>query len=111
MDAIGQVVDAVGCREGKAAIAHQVGAVAGRDILDLHVDTPASDRVLPRALARHEEIVGIVGHVVGATRLIDAKEVEVATAVVDFDTDVIAAYGARPVGDAVGVDLAAEDAN
>ena len=41
-------------------------------------------------------------------RGVDAEEVNAAVAVRDLDADVIAADGTGPVGDAVGVDLAAD---
>lgn len=47
----------------------------------------------------------------GAAGLVDLEEVEAAVAVGDLDTDVVAVDAHGPVGNTVGVDEAAQDAN
>ena len=47
----------------------------------------------------------------GALGLVDAQEVDLAALVAELDAQVVAVDGAGPVGDAVRVDLAAEDAD
>lgn len=47
----------------------------------------------------------------GAAGLVDLEEVQAAVAVGDLDADVVAVDAHRPVGNSVGVDLAAQDTN
>ncbi|KAL1844739.1 hypothetical protein VTK73DRAFT_1880 [Phialemonium thermophilum] len=56
-------------------------------------------------------VPGVVADVVGAAGLVDAQEVDGAPLVAQAHADVVAVDGARPVGHAVGVDLAAEHAD
>ena len=51
----------------------------------------------------------VVGDVVGAAGLVDAEHVGGAVLVGQLDADVVAVDGHGPVGDAVGVDEAAEN--
>lgn len=110
-EAAGDVVHAVGGREGEAASLEVLQAVVRRDDLDLHVDRAAGNRVLRGALARLEIGPGVVRDVVGSAGLIDAQEFDRAAVVRDPDAYVVAVDGHGPVGYPVGVDLAAQDAN
>src|SRR5262249_48011917 len=79
--------------------------------LVLHGDGAARDGVVDGRLARLQVVPGVVADVVGALGLVDAQQADGAAAVAQLDADVVAVDGAGPVGDAVGVDLAAEDAD
>lgn len=107
----GDVVHAVGASEGKLAVVHEVRAFASRSVLVLHVDATAHVRLLGSRLAEAKVVPGIVRDVVGTARLINLEEVDTSARVGNLDADVVAANGAGPVGNAVGVDLAAQDTN
>ena len=105
------VVHAVGSRQGDLAIVQQVSTLAGRTVLPVHVDAPALVRLLVSTLAKSEVVPRIIRNVVSTARGVNLQHVEAASAVGDLDANVIAADGARPVGYAVGVDVAAHDAD
>lgn len=107
----GDVVHAVGAREGQLAVVKEVLALGGIDELVVHGDAAALLGVLGGRLSKGKVVPGIVGDVVGAGRGVDLEDVEAAALVADLDADVGAVNRAGPVGDAVGVDLAAEDAD
>ena len=109
--AAGDVVHAVGGGQGETAGLEVLDAVAGGDVLHLHIDGATGDGVNRGALAGDQEVVGVIRDVVGAAGLIDAEEVNRAAAVGDADADVLAVDRHGPVGDPVGVDLAAENAD
>lgn len=90
---------------------NQVLALGHVDVLVLHLDGPASDGLVGGRVAGVEVVPGIVADVVGALGLVDAEEVQGAALVGEGDADVGAGDGGGPVGDAVGVDFAAEDAD
>lgn len=107
-----KVVHAVGGREREfAVVLEEETALAGGDGLPLHGDGATLAGSLSGALAGAEVVPGVVGDVVGTAGLVDAEQVDVALAVGDLDADVVAADGVGPVGDAVGVDLAAKNAD
>lgn len=87
----------------------QAGALGGIDLLDLDVNTAAIEGVRLGRFAGLEVDPGVVADVVGAAGLVDAQEVDGAALVAELDADVVAVNGSGPVGDAVGVDLAAEN--
>lgn len=89
----------------------QVLALGHVDVLVLHLDGPAGDGLVGGRVPRVEVVPGIVADVVGALGLVDAEEVQGAALVGEGDADVGAGDGGGPVGDAVGVDFAAEDAD
>lgn len=110
-EARSEVVHAVRGRERQLAVLHEALALGSAHDLVVHVDTTTLVGILGGRLAVGEVVPGIVGDVVGTTRLVDAEEVEGTALVGDLDADVVAADGTRPVGDAVGVDLATDNTN
>lgn len=109
LDARADVAHAVGGRERQLAIVEEILALIGRDEFISHVDAAAGLRVFSGRLAKGEVVPGIVGDVVGTAGLVNLEEVEAAAAVGDLDTDVVAVDTHGPVGNTVGIDLAAED--
>jgi hypothetical protein len=110
LQARGDVVHAVGSSEGNVlALVEERTALAGGTVLVVHVDSATLMRLDGGRLAKGEVVPGIVGDVVGTAGLVDPEEVDAAAAVGDLNADVVAADAARPVGNAVGVDLATQD--
>ena len=107
----GGVVHAVAGGQGQLAAVEEVSALAGVDELVRHLDAAAALGVLLGGLASDEVVPGVVGDVVGARGGVDLEHVQAVGAVGDLDADVVAADGAGPVGNTVGVDLAAGDSN
>lgn len=107
--AAGDKVHRVGCREGEAArgLVDEVRTLGHGNVLVGGGDTTAGGGVRGGGLSSVEVVPGIVGDVVGTTRLVNLQEVDGSSVGADLDTDVVAAGERRPVGDAVGVDLAA----
>lgn len=113
VEAGGEEIHAVGGAERQLAAvgADELAALGGVDRLVLHGDAAAADGLVGGRVARVEVVPGIVADVVGAARGVDAQQVQLAVLVGQRDAEVGAVDGAGPVGDAVGVDLAAEDAD
>jgi hypothetical protein len=105
------VVHAVARRQGELAVVEEISALAGVDKLIGHLDTAAALGILASRLASDESVPGIVGDVVGTCRRVDLENVQAVGTIGDLDTNVVAADRTRPVGNPVGVDLAAEDSN
>jgi hypothetical protein len=74
-----------------------------------HVNAAAHGGVDGGVLASDKSVPGIVAHVIGTSGLIDAQQVERAALMADFDTHIVASNAHRPVGNAVGVDLASKN--
>jgi len=110
-EARGDVVHGVGGGKGELAVVEEVLALGGVDVLVVHGDATALLGVLGGRLAEAKVVPGIVGDVVSATGGVNLEEIDGAALVGDLDTDVVAVNGTGPVGDAVGVDLAAENSN
>lgn len=111
LKAVGNIVDAVGGAKRQLAVVQQVGALADVDKLPVHVEAAALLGVGGGGLAKDERVPGIVGDVMGAAGGVDLEDVEGAALVGELNADVVAVDVAGPVGDAVGVDVAAEDAD
>lgn len=111
--AIREVIHAIRCAEGHfaARCIDQAAALARVGGLELHGNRAASDRLVGRRVAGVEVVPGVVADVVGAAGLVDAQQVDLAPAVGEGDADVVAGDALGPVGDAVGVDFAAEHAD
>ena len=105
------VVHRVGRGERQLAVVEEVLALLCGDVLVVHGDAAALVRGVLGRLPEGEVVPGVVGDVVGAGGRVDAQQVHGAAGVRDLDADVVAVDGAGPVGDAVRVDLAAEDAD
>lgn len=115
-NAVGDVVDRGGCREGEFAAGGSVdelatvvwvhGLVGGREAL------AGLDLVLHGGRVAGFEVVPVVeADVVGADRVVDAEESYGAIESRDLDTDIVAPDGLRPVRHVIDVDFAAEDTN
>lgn len=111
LKAAGDIVDAVGSAERQLAVVQQIGALAVVDELPVHGVAAALLGVGSGGLAEDERVPGIIGDVVGAAGGVDLEDVEGAALVGELDADVVAVDVSGPVGDAVGVDVAAEDAD
>jgi hypothetical protein len=98
-----------GSRERQLAVVEEVLALVGIDELIVHGHAAAALGVRGGRLAGDEVVPGVVGDVMGTARSVNLQEVDAAAGVSDLDTDFVAVNGARPVGNAVGVDLASED--
>ncbi|CRK42039.1 hypothetical protein BN1723_005238 [Verticillium longisporum] len=105
------IVHAVGGGERQLAVVKEILALGHGDDLVVHVDAAAHVGGVGGGGTKGEVVPGIVGDVMGAGRGVDAQQVEAAAAVGDLDAEVVAARSARPVGDTVGIDLAAKDAD
>jgi hypothetical protein len=81
------------------------------DVLVVHGNASALLRVLGGRLAETKVVPGIVGDVVSTTGRVNLEEIDGAALVGDLDADVVAVNGTGPVGNAVGVDLAAENSD
>lgn len=110
-EARGDVVHGVGGGEGELALVEDVLALGGVDVLVVHGDATALLGVLGGRLAKAKVVPGIVGDVVSTAGGVDLEEIDGAALVGDLDADVVAVNGTGPVGDAVGVDLAAKNSN
>jgi len=106
-------IDAVSGFKSEAAVfgRDDVGALVHVDLFVVHVDAAAHGWVLRGVVTGHEVVPGVVRNVVRAAGLVDVQESHGAIAVADFDAHAAAAWETWPVGDAVGVDLATENAN
>jgi hypothetical protein len=104
---------AVGSRQRELLVGSldDVGALVHRRVGDDGVDASAHRRLGLGSLAGAEVVPRVVGDVVGATRLVDVEEVDFTPVGGDLLAEVVAARGHGPVGDAVGVYVAAEDAD
>lgn len=113
VEAARQKVHAVGRRQWKlvSLCVDQVLALGSVQLLRLHFDGPANGRSVVGPVARGKIVPGIVADVVSALGLVDAQELDLAVAVREGDAKVVAVDRAGPVGDAVGVDFATEDAD
>lgn len=111
--AASQEIHAVGCAQRQPVVlgADEPRALGGIDGTVLHLDGAAGRGLLGGGFARVEVVPGIVADVVGALRLIDAQEVDLAVSVLEGYAEVGAVDGLGPVGDAIGVDFAAEHAD
>lgn len=109
----GNEIHAVGGRQGQlvAGRLDERSALRSINLLVLHSDTAARDGVDSGRGASLQVVPGIVADVVGTAGLVDAQKVDRAVAVGNLDAKVVAVDGAGPVGDAVGVDVAAENAD
>jgi hypothetical protein len=111
--AAGDEVHGVGGGEGEGLVVglEQVRALAHVDVLVGGCDAATLDWVLFGSPAGHEVVVGVVGDIMGAARLVDLEQVDAAAVGADLDAHVVAVNGAGPVGDTVGVDLATKNTN
>lgn len=107
----GQEIHAVGCAEGQLAALcmDEAGALRGVDILKSHRGGTAGGGLRSGRVAGVEVIPGIVTDVVGTARLVDAEEIDGSTLIRQRHTDVVAVDRARPVGDAIRINLASQD--
>lgn len=109
--AAGDIVDAVGSRQGQLSVVKEVLALAVVDVLPLDIGTTALVGFSSGRLVEEELVPGIVGDVEGSAGLVDLEDVEAAALISELDADVVAVDGAGPVGNTVGVDVAADDAD
>lgn len=112
LETAGEKVHAVGSAEREVAVLgiNEVLAVGRVDVLVGHLDGAAGGGLFGGRVTGVEIVPGIVTDVVGAFGLIDAEEVEGAVLVGEGDADVCAVDRVGPVGDAISVDLASQDA-
>jgi len=106
-----QEVHAVGGAQGHlVAVGVEEGSTLGgiQDLV-LHVNTTTGGGGLGGRLAGHEVVPGIVADVVRAARGVDAEDVDGAAFVAQLDAEVVAIHVSGPVGNAVSIDLAAQD--
>lgn len=111
VEAGGDEVHAVSSQQRHLPTVQQVGALARGNVLVLHGEAAALAGVLGGGDAEAEVVPRVVGDVEGSAGGVDLEEVQGAALVAHADADVVAVDGAGPVGDAVGVDLAADDAD
>lgn len=104
-------IHAVGRAQRQPVRVDEVPAVGRVGVLVGHGDAAARDRLLGGGLARLQVVPRVVADVVGAAGLVDAQEVHGAVAEAELDADVVAVDAHGPVGHAVGVDLAPQDAD
>lgn len=109
VEAASNKVHAVGRSQGQSARVEQRSAFLRVDKLILHVDAAALSGVFLGRPAKAKVVPSIVRDVVGTARRVNLEQDEAAASVRDSDAEVVAADGSRPVGDTVGVDLAAQD--
>lgn len=111
--AAGDKVHCVGGSESKGLVLglEQVPALAHGNVLVGGRNASTHDGVLSGGLAGHEVVVGVVGDVVSTTGSVNLEKVDATTVGRNANAHLVAVNGAGPVGDAVGVDLATEDAN
>jgi hypothetical protein len=109
--AAGDKVHGVGGGEGEGLVVglEQVRTLAHVDVLVGGSDTATLDWVFLGSLAGDEVVVGVVRDIEGSAGLVDLEQVDATAVGVDLDAHVVAANGAGPVGDAVGVDLATKN--
>jgi len=109
----GEEVHAVSRAEGEFPVVgpDEVRALGDVDVFILHGGGAAGGGLVGGGVAGVEVVPGVVADVVGALGLVDAQEVDGAALVAEADADVGAVDAAGPVGDAVGVHLAAEHAD
>lgn len=113
IEAAGEVVHAVGGAERQllALGVDEVVALGRVDGLVGHLDGAAGSGLVGGRIASVEIVPGIVADVVGALGLVDTQKVDGAVGVGEGDADVVAVDGHGPVGDAIGVDFAAQHAD
>lgn len=111
--AAGDEVHGVGSGERKGLVVglEEVLALAHGDVLVGSGDATTHGWVLSCAFASDQVVVCIVGDVIGATRSVDLEQVDAAAVGRNLDAHLVAVNGAGPVGNAVGVNLAAKDTN
>ena len=109
--AASQVVHAVGSGKGKAAIrsVDKARAVGGRYDLVIGSDASTSGRIGSGRLSSRQIVPGIVRDVVGATGLVDVEKIHGSIANGNLDADVVAVDRHGPVGNTVGINLAAQN--
>lgn len=89
----------------------QVGALLGVQVLVLHLDGAAGRGAVQGRLARVQVVPGVVGHVVGALRLVDAQQLDAPPRVGDGHANVATRHRVGPVRHPVRVDFASQDPN
>lgn len=99
--------------EGKGLILGQeeVLALSHVDIFVCSGDATAHDRILDRRFTSNKVVVSVISDVIGATGRVNLEEVDAAAISRHPDTNLVAVNSARPVSDAVSVDLATKHAN
>lgn len=101
-----------GC-EGKGLVLGQEEVVAlfHPNIFIRSRDATAHDRILDSRFTSDKVVVSVVSDVVGTTGRVDLEKVDAAPISGHADTYLVAVNSARPVGDAVSVDLATKHTN
>lgn len=112
LETTGEKVHTVRSAERKVAMfrVDEVFAVGSVDVLVGHLDGTAGGGLVGGRVAGVEVVPCIVTDVVRAFGLIDSEEVDGAVLVSEGDADVCAVDRLGPVGDAISVDLASQDA-
>lgn len=106
--ALAEVIHGVGSSQRNLAIiVEEMEAVTGVNKLVVHVTS--DEKVLLGRGVGEEVVPGVVGDVMGTHRRVNFEKVDPTLGIRDLDADVVAGDGARPVSDAVGVNLASED--
>ena len=106
-------VHGVRSSEGKGLILGQKEghALPHSNILVRSGDTTAHHRFFTCGFARHKIVISVVSDVIGATGGVNLKQVYAAAISGHPDTNLVAVYSARPVSDAISVDLATKHPN
>lgn len=112
LETAGEEVHAIRSAERKVTMfrVNEVLAVGSVDVLVGHLDGAAGGGLVGGRVTGVEIVPGIVAYIVCAFGLIDAEEVDGAVLVGEGDADVCAVDRLGPVGDAISVDLASQDA-
>lgn len=112
LETAGEKVHAVRSAEREVAVfcIDEVLAVGSVDVFVGHLDGTASKGLFGGRVAGVEIVPSIVADVICAFGLVDAEEVEGAVLISEGDADVCAVDRVGPVGDAISVDLASQDA-
>lgn len=111
--ATGDEVHRVRGSKGKGLILGQedVFALSHVDIFVRSGDATARGRILDSGVPSDKVVVSVVSDVIGSTGRVDLEEVDAATISGYTDTDLVAINSARPISDAVSVDLATKHTN
>lgn len=111
--AAGDKVHRVRSGEGKCLVLGQeeVLALSHINIFKRSGDATAHDRILDRRFTGNKVVVSVISDVIGATGRVNLEEVDAAAISRHPDTNLVAVNSARPVSDAISVDLATKHAN
>jgi len=109
--AAGQVVHAVGSGEGKATVrgVDKARTLRGRYDLIVGSDSSTSGRIGSGRLSSRQVVPGVIRDVVSATGLVDVEKIDGSISNGNLDADVVAVDRHGPVGNTVGINLAAQN--